>query len=133
MKLIVEAEKQVWFMGDVVRVRFQVLNDSYEPVVVDRRYLIGPNLVYSDARMPPPIQVEPEFSTQYKNQIILNPWCFYGRERTFSNLPAGQVTFYGYLLRRSEAAKLPTGPVDPTALLAEADPLVLTIIEANQA
>jgi hypothetical protein len=37
------------------------------------------------------------------------------------------VTFHGYLLRRPEAALLSNGPVDPGALLADAELPVITI------
>jgi hypothetical protein len=63
---------------------------------------------------------------------LFAPWCFYGRHRTFSGLSVGQVTFHGYLLRRPEAALLPNGPVDPGALLAEAEPLVTTIVDLEK-
>ncbi len=133
MKLMLEAEKREWSTNEVIRVRLLALNDGYDPAVLDRRGLIGPNPGYFGTVRPFPIQVEPAFSTEDQNQVILNPWCFYGRERTFSHLPAGKVTFYGYLVRESAAGLLPAGPADPANLLAEADPLVLTIIEAAQA
>src|SRR5262245_15365538 len=127
MKLIIESEKQVWRKGETVTARLIVLNDSYEPVVIDHRLLIGPNLVYDAPRMPPPIQVEPAFPDEAHNCTMLNPWCFYGRQRTFSASSSGAVTLHGYLLRRPEAALLANGPVDPTAMLAAAEPLVATI------
>jgi hypothetical protein len=37
------------------------------------------------------------------------------------------VAFHGYLLQRPEAALRSNGPVDPGALPAEAEPLVITI------
>lgn len=132
MKLVIESEKPVWRSSETVAVQLIALNDSYEAVTVDRRLLVGPNLTYGEGRMPPPVQVEPAFPDEEQNRIILNPWCFYGRYRTFSALPVGQVTFYGYLLRRPEAALLPTRPVDLDALLAEAEPLVTTIVDMER-
>lgn len=129
MKLVIESEKPAWRSGETVVIRFIALNDSYEPVTVDRRLLVGPNATYGVGRMPPPIQLEPAFPDEEHNHIVLNPWCFYGRHRTFSGLPVGQVTFHGYLLRRPEASLLPNGPVDRGALLAEAEPLVTTIMD----
>lgn len=127
VKLILEVKKHVWNTDETVTVRLLALNESYEAVVVDRRLLIGPNLLPSTDRIPLPVEVEPAFEQEEQNQIILNPWGFYGRERTFSDLSAGQVTVYGYLLREPADALLPTGPVAPDALLVKAEPLTLTI------
>jgi hypothetical protein len=127
VELVLEAATRTWRAGQVVAVRLLVLNDGYERVTVDRRLLVGPNLGPGPGRMPPPVQVEPPFDEEERNQILLNPWCLYGRQREFPNLPAGEVTFYGYLLRRPVEALLPRGPADAEALLVEAEPLVLTI------
>lgn len=127
MKLVLESEHLAWRGGETVVIRLIALNDSYEAVTLDRRLLVGPNATFGARRMPLPIQLEPEFPDEAHNHIVLNPWCFYGRLRTFSGLPVGQVTFHGYLLRWPEAALLSNGPVDPGALLAEAEPLVITI------
>jgi hypothetical protein len=130
MQLVVESEKRVWRADETVVVRLLALNESYEPASIDRRLLVGPNLVYGVRRMPPPIHVEPALATEAENRIVLNPWCVYGRQRSFGPLPAGTVTVHGYVLRRPEDALLPAGPVDRAALLAEAVPLELTIVEA---
>lgn len=127
MKLILEAEKHIWRTDEALTVRLLAYNDSYEPVVLDRQLLIGPNLMPGVGRMPPPVSVESAFVEAERNQLFLNPWTFYGRQRSFSGQPGGQVTFYGYLLRQPTQALLPKGPVDLEALLAEAEPLLLTI------
>jgi len=82
--------------------------------------------------MLPPVQLEPAFPGEEDNHIVLNPWCFHGRHRMFSGLPVGQVTFHGYPLRRPEASLLPNGPVDRGALLAEAEPLVMIIVDLER-
>jgi hypothetical protein len=129
MQVIVESEKRVWRTDEMVVVRVLVLNDSYEPVAIDRRWLVGPNLLFGIPRMPPPINVEPALASEAENQVVLNPWCVYGRQRSFGPLPLGPVTLHGYLLNRLEDALLPTGPGDPAALLAAAVPLELTIVD----
>jgi hypothetical protein len=125
MELKLETETLVWRAGEESRVRVVVLNNGYEPIVLDRRLLIGPNPAPEVlSGLPHPVAVEP--SSQGRDELTLNPWCLYGRERTF-NLPAGRVTFHGYLLRRSTHALRPEGPADPEALLLAADPLVVTV------
>jgi hypothetical protein len=46
----------------------------------------------------------------------------------FENLSEGQLTIYGYLLNKPVDSLLPEGSVDADALLAAAEPLVLTIL-----
>jgi hypothetical protein len=126
VKLILEAEKRVWRPGEMMTVRLLVHNDGYEPVVLDRRLLIGPNLMPASGNAPP-VSVEPAFTEEARNQIFLNPWTFYGRQRSFPGQLAGPVFFYGYLLGRPGSGVLPKGPADAHALLAEAEPLMLTV------
>lgn len=128
MQLILESNKQVWRAGEAVTVRLLVLNDSYEVATLDRRLLVGPH--------PTPVgpvgsffgvSLEPTFPQEEQNIVLLNPWCFYGRQRTFENLAEGQLSLYGYLLSKPSDALLPKGPVDADELLAAPEPLVLTI------
>ncbi len=129
MKLTIEVEKRQWRAGELVRVRLVALNDSYQPVSLDRRALVGPNPVPArPAGGPLPISVEPRARKAQENHILLNPWCFYGRERTFDMLPPGEVTFHGYLLRREEPSLMPVAPHDPEATLAVAEPVTVTIL-----
>jgi len=127
VKLILEAEKRGWRAGETVTVSLLVHNDGFEPAVLDRRLLIGPNLMPASGEAPPPISVEPAFADEERNEIYLNPWTIYGRRRSFPVRPADHLVFYGYLLRRPSIALLPNGPADPDTLLAEAEPLVLTV------
>lgn len=129
MRLSLESDKQVWHTGEAVTVRLLVLNDSYEVATLDRRLLVGPH--------PSPggpirsffgVSLEPAFPKEEQNFVLLNPWCFYGRQRMFENLSEGQLTIYGYLLNKPVDSLLPEGPVDADALLAAAEPLVLTIL-----
>jgi hypothetical protein len=128
MKLLLEVEKDKFSAGETVIVRFLVLNNGYEPAVLDRRLLVGPNPVLErSAGAPIPISVEPSLPREEQNLITLNPWCFYGRQRTFDNFPPGQVIFHGYLLRQSSDLLLSERPAEPDALLVSAEPLVVTI------
>jgi hypothetical protein len=104
-----------------------VLNDDYSAVTIDRRLLVGPNLEYTTRRMPRVVQVEPAFDEEHQNQVVLNPWSLYGRERTFTVDEPGEVRMHGYLLRHESDGLLATGPVDAQALLLAAEPLQLTI------
>jgi hypothetical protein len=131
MKLKLEAQKPIWRVDEVITVQLLVLNDSYEPVAVDRRLIIGPNVLPNSMMGFYPISVEPAFSQEEQNLVMLNPFCFYGRQRTFENLAPGQVNFYGYLLNKPVDSLLPQKPGDLEALLTSAEPLVLTIEESS--
>ena len=132
MELVLETEKHVWRVGETVTVRLLVLNNSYTPAAVDRRLLVGPNPVPDSPRGAPfPVSVEPSLPKKRENRVVLNPWCFYGRQRTFKSLPPGRVTFFAYLLQRAVSGLTPQGPTKEEALLVAADSLVLTIEEAT--
>lgn len=107
--------------GGAVAVRLVVLNDSYEPVRIDRRLLFGPQPEVAD---PPLLSTEPSSTDAADDFVLLNPWGLYGRERRF-RYEAGAVTFHGYLLRRPSDRLLPAGPGESGALLAAAPPLVI--------
>jgi hypothetical protein len=128
MQLRLEAEKKTWKAKETVTVRLVAYNEAYEPVEIDRRHLVGPNPVpEKPGGLPMPVSLEPAGRRKEHNQVLLNPWCFYGRQRVFDNLTAGKVTFYGYLLRDDTGRPTPKGPEDAGAVLAAAEPLVLTI------
>jgi hypothetical protein len=128
MELKLEAEKLIWNEREVVVVRLLVLNNSFEPAVCDRRLLVGPNPVPAPgSSVHYPVSLEPVASQAESNQVLLNPWCFYGRQRSFDNLPVGKVTFHGYLLRSPTTRLLPQGPAEAENLLIAANPLVITI------
>jgi hypothetical protein len=128
MRLTLEVAQREWRTGEAVTVRLLAVNDSYETASVDRRLLIGPNPVPAAATgVPFPVSVEPAFEQEDQNRVLLNPWCIYGRERTFDNLPPGKVALYGYLLRRASQSTPPQGPGEADALLAAAEPVELTI------
>ncbi|TCO54087.1 hypothetical protein [Actinocrispum wychmicini] len=94
--------------GDKVVVRLVLLNDTYDTVMLDRSLLIGPNPVAAHPTgLPLPISLEPPLSD---NTVVLNPWCLYGRQRTFD--AAGEMTFHAYLLREHTDQLRPDGPVD---------------------
>lgn len=131
MQVQLEVEKTTWRQGEAVAVRLLVLNDSYEPVTIDRRALIGPNpQAAAPSGLPLPVSVESDAPHEEDNRVLLNPWCFYGRERSFDYLPPGQVTIYGYLLRRPGPGG-PAGPADPDDVLTAAAPIKLTIEAAG--
>ncbi len=129
MKVLLDTDKQYFLEGEMVIIRVYVLNDSYQPAVLDRRLLIGPNPVPEPALEPPmPVSIEPTFPEEEQNLIILNPWCFYGRQRSFDSFLPGQVSFHAYLLRFSTKFLLPQKPKEPEALLVSAEPLKLNIL-----
>ena len=124
MKLFIQVEQS----GETITARILALNDSYEPVVLDPRLLIGPNPVPEHPTgLPIPVSIEPALPREGENRILLNPWCLYGRERTFETLPRGRVTFHAYLLRELSSALLPDRPGDPDALFDAAEAAAIVI------
>ena len=118
MRLTLEQVERAGRGSGHIVVRLLVLNDTFEAVTLDRGKLIGPNPVAAHPTgVPLPISVEPET----EDAVVLNPWCLYGRQRTFEAI--GEATFHAYLLRHRSDELRPDGPVDPDALDVTAPPL----------
>ena len=114
MELLLEVDQAPAAEGTTLTVRLTALNDAYEAVTLDRRLLIGPNVVPEQrGGSPMPVSREPGVSKDEQNVIVLNPWCFYGRQRTFDGLPSGRVTVYAYLLEQPTDSLLPDRPALP--------------------
>ncbi|GAC1362847.1 MAG: hypothetical protein NVSMB32_03670 [Actinomycetota bacterium] len=126
MKLILQCEDPDTVSTGAVVVRLLVLNDTFEAIGVDRRLLIGPNPVGASSGPPLLISVEPASPEDADNTVTLNPWCLYGRQRSFEGL-SGQVSFHAYLLRPGDALDRlgAAGPLEPDRLLMAAGPLVI--------
>jgi len=128
MQVFLEVERDQFRTRGAVTARIFVLNDSYEPVILDRRLLVGPNPAPERlAGAPFPVSLEPALPREEQNLIVLNPWCFYGRQRTFDGLPPGRVMIHGYLLRKATHSLLPERPVEPDAIHLPAAPLRVVI------
>ena len=104
-----------------VDVRLTVLNPSTEPVVLDRRLLYGPHPGHGDMVM---LASEPLAPKPSHHFVLLNPLCFYGRQRRYQ-YPSGEMTFHGYLVTERTDGLLPGGPTDRKKLAAGAEPLVV--------
>lgn len=104
-----------------VDVRLTVFNDGGEPVTVDRRLLYGPHPGHGDLVM---LAREPDAADESQHEILLNPLCFYGRQRRY-RYPAGEMTFHGYLVSQETDGLLPAGPADADKAVAIADPLTV--------
>lgn len=120
MRLVLSRTSDADFPGTVC-VLLLAINDSYEPVTIDRRLLIGPN---PELPTPQPVSVEPEQPRERDNHIVLEPWCAYGRVRSFPHYD-GHVRYHGYLVQRGDSGLLARGPMDETLLAAAADPLIV--------
>lgn len=127
MKLRLEATSPTWTVNEPIAVRLLVTNHDYEPRVLDRRLLIGPNLERAQRGRPPPVNVEPAFELEEQNLVTLNPGCLYGRERTFAFTEPGLVIFHAFLLTEPTEELLAQGPSDPELLLLAAPPLRLRV------
>ena len=66
-------------------IRLTALNDSYDKISLDRRLLIGPNVVQEVENGVDfhPVSVEPSLPVEGQNIVTLNPWSLYGRERSY--------------------------------------------------
>jgi hypothetical protein len=104
-----------------VDVRLTVFNASTEPVVLDRRLLYGPHPGHGEMVL---LATEPIAPKPSQNFILLNPHCFYGRQRRYQ-YPTGEMTFHGYLVTELTDGLLPSGPADRQKLAAGAEPLVV--------
>jgi hypothetical protein len=129
MLLYLEATHESLASDELLVVRLVAYNEDYIPVALDRRLLIGPNLMPGPGLKPQPVNVEPAFENEADNIIQLNPWTSYGRQRQFQGQPAGEVMFYGYLVREFTTQLLPSRPGNEEDLLIQAEPLVLVIGE----
>ena len=96
MLLYLEADRQDVPAGTPAVIRLVVLDDEDGPVVFDRGMLLGPNLSGPSGALP--VSAEPEFDDPALNEVALNPGCFYGRERSWSDLPAGEYEVTGVLM-----------------------------------
>ena len=102
--------------------RVIALNNSYEPVRIDRRLLIGPNPV-TDRLMP--LAREAAVDGEDNNFVELGPWCLYGRDRRCPQPKERAFTFHAYLLKAAGTELRPEGPADTEVLEVAADPLVV--------
>ena len=131
MKLLLESDRDLGHIKEELMIRLTALNDSYDIIALDRRLLIGPNVVQEveigvDFH---PVSVEPNLPVEGQNIVTLNPWSLYGRERSFNLLKLGKMIAYGYLLRQQSRSLLPQRPGTVGNLLASAEPLTLTITD----
>jgi hypothetical protein len=90
MRIELEAPSTI-AAGAECQLRAILINDGYEPVVVMRNAFIGPNLrPASPSGQPSPDSVEATFG-QPDEPFTLQPFTFYGRERTWTGLPPGEM------------------------------------------
>jgi hypothetical protein len=121
MRLVLEAPRTNWRAGETVTARLVVFNDAYEPIAFDRRLLVGPSFPGL------PAAVEPGFAEEHANEVILNPFCLYGRERTLEEASAGEIAVQGFLLARPLQELGPEGLAEEGAIADRAEPLRLTV------
>jgi hypothetical protein len=121
MRLEIHTDKPRYRIGERITVRLIAINDSYEPVLLDRRTLIGPTPILRAQRgMLYPVAVEPPARDPAHNTLLLQPFCLYGRERVHDGLPAGTVELRAYLTRRVVERFSAERPFDPADLEVEA-------------
>lgn len=76
--------------GDTIALRAILFNDGYHPVPVSRNAFIGPSVgALHGEDIPMPLSVEPSFG-HAEEPLTLQPFSFYGRERSFDGLRPGQ-------------------------------------------
>jgi hypothetical protein len=92
--------------GQPLVVRALVFNDSYWPIALSRNAFLGPNL---NARLPNGMPVPPSVEATYTGQdepMTLQPFTFYGRERSFEDLPPGEYEFTAEYQSLDESERL---------------------------
>lgn len=90
MRIEIDSPDTVSRSGEL-RLRAVLLNDSFEPVAVFRNAFLGPTL-RGDEPGPPRVEsVEATFG-EPEEPLILQPFTFYGRERSVSDLAPGDAT-----------------------------------------
>jgi len=99
-------------------IRVIAVNDSYEPIRLDRRLLVGPNPV-TDRIMP--LAMEEAAEVEEDNFVELHPWCLYGRERRCPAPKDRPFSYHAYLLIHPARPLRADGPADPTALAVAAE------------
>jgi len=73
-----------------VKIRVVLFNDSYEPVEISRNAFIGPTVqAVNPPGSPHPEGVEATFGGP-EEPLMLQSFCFYGRERTFNSTTPGE-------------------------------------------
>ena len=129
MKLILKADKFLLQKNEKVVLRILALNDSYEAISLDRRLLIGPNIVQVKNGVSFPVSVEPSLPVEYQNIVILNPWSFYGRERSFELTSQGKWTVFAYLLSQPSTSLLAEGPAHCDNRVISAEKIALDVFD----
>lgn len=82
--------------SETCNLRVLLFNDSYEPTPISRNAFVGPNLRgLTSVGFPHPKSVEPTFGEQ-DEPLMLQPFTFYGRERTYNDLQPGEVEVTAY-------------------------------------
>lgn len=74
--------------GGEIRLRALLFNAGFEPLVVSRNAFVGPNVTDLSHGAPRPESVEPTFGGP-EEPLTLQPFTFYGRERTFADVADG--------------------------------------------
>lgn len=87
-------------------VRTIIFNDSYEPVSLSRNSFFGPTEVATTASGMPMAESAEATSGTPDEPLTLQPFTYYGRERWFNNLAAGDHTFFSeYRLEGSQTQR----------------------------
>jgi hypothetical protein len=82
--------------SEKLTLRAILFNDSYEAITISRNGFVGPNVQSLNAGSGlNPESVEPTFG-QTEETLVLHPFSFYGRERTFDQLQHGDLEVTAY-------------------------------------
>jgi hypothetical protein len=77
--------------AEACHLRAVLFNDGYEPVAISRNAFTGPSVqTLAPGGYPQPASVEPTYG-HADEPLTLQPFTLYGRERTFTGLPAGEM------------------------------------------
>ena len=126
MKLLLQTDAAERRTGEPFTVRLLAVHDGREPTWFDRRLLVGPNPILAVRSAAFPVSMDPPLPDDDWSEILLTPFCLYGRERIFQFDRPGQVAFRAYLLAERTDRLLADRPAERDPVTSAA-PLVVTI------
>ena len=97
--------------GGEIRLRALLFNSGFAPLAVSRNAFVGPNVTDLSPGAPRPASVEPTFGGP-EEPLTLQPFTFYGRERTFDGVADG-ATMEAHYRPEGAAAISASRPISP--------------------
>ena len=98
--------------GGKIGLRALLFNDGFEPLAVSRNAFVGPNVSDPSHGAPRPASVEPTLGGP-EEPLTLQPFTFYGRERTFEGVADGATMEAHYRSADGATEISASRPIEP--------------------